>query len=135
MTDCGHSCKACLRKGGARGWNTKARSSQARGGPAGGTETLRAPRRARKLLSSLAARPLCWWLGEVSHPEPYPASIHPSAQTERNGEGGNSVPGRLGGGERDAGRGGAREAASILLVDGVARSARPKCTRMQRGKN
>ncbi|KAF5927574.1 hypothetical protein HPG69_016213 [Diceros bicornis minor] len=82
---------------------------------------------------SLAARPLCWWLGEVSHPKLEP-SERLSAKRPGNGEGGNPVPGRLGGGERSAGRGGAREAEIPLLVDGVAGSAGPKRTGVQRGK-
>ena len=61
---------------------------------------------------SPAARPLCWWLGEVSHPEPEPDE-RPSAKRPGNEEGGKPVPERLGGGERSAGRGGAREAKAL----------------------
>lgn len=63
---------------------------------------------------------------------PNPTSV--GARRPRNGEGGNSVPGRPGGGERSAGRVGAREAESPWPVDGVARSARPWCTGVQRGE-
>lgn len=82
---------------------------------------------------SPAARPLCWWRGEVSHPEPEPDE-RPSAKKPGNEEGGKPVPGRLEGGEKSAGRGGAREAQSPQLLDGVARSSRPERTDVRRGK-
>lgn len=81
---------------GARGLHTKLRSSQAAGVVAPGF---------REAPGSALGSPLCWWPGEVSHPEPESGERQSTKRLE-NGEGGNRVPGRRGGSEGNAvGRG------------------------------
>lgn len=82
---------------------------------------------------SPAARPLCWWLGEVSHPQPEPDQ-RPSAERPGNEEGGNPVPGAAGRRREERGARGAREDQSPRRLDRLARSSKPERTGVRRGK-